>query len=127
MVNVFISHRGCDAADAEKLADELRQAGHNVWLDLWQIRLGDSITGRMNEGLEGATDVVVCYSSAGVSTPWMSREWLSALARQLQGCSIRLIPVVLTGGSPPAILADIKYVDLAADWDSGIAELLGVL
>ena len=124
MANVFISHRGSDAQEAERLADEIRNAGHQVWLDKWNISLGDSIVERMNEGLEGATYVVVCYSSSGVTSPWMSREWMSALARQLSGHGVKLLPVLLTGGDPPAILADLKYADLVSDWSRGISELL---
>lgn len=124
MPNVFISHRLSDAAPAERLATEIRAAGHQVWLDTWEIALGDSIIERMNEGLTGATYVVVCYSDAGVTSAWMGREWMSALARQLNGAGVKLLPVRLTGGQPPAILADIRYADLVADWGRGVAELL---
>jgi len=62
-----------------------------------------------------------------VLAPWMSREWMAALAMQLNGHSIRLLPVRLTGGQPPALLADIRYADLVTDWDTGLAELLRAL
>jgi hypothetical protein len=124
MANIFISHRGNDAQQAERLAIEIRNAGHKVWIDTWEINLGDSIVERINEGLEGATYLVLCYSSAGVNAPWMSREWMSALARQLDGYQVKLLPVVLTGGNPPPILADVKYANLVTDWQQGVAQLL---
>ena len=124
MANVFISHRGSDTQEAERLAGEIRAAGHQVWLDEWNIGLGDSIVERMDEGLAGATYVVVCYSASGVTSPWMGREWMAALARQLNGYGVKLLPVRLTGGDPPAILADIKYADLVKDWSKGLSELL---
>lgn len=40
MVNVFVSHRGCDLAPAERLAEDIERAGHQVWLDEWVIDLG---------------------------------------------------------------------------------------
>jgi hypothetical protein len=49
---------------------------------------------------------------------------MSSLARQLSGQSIKVLPVVLTGGQLPAILADIKHADLVEDWAKGISELL---
>lgn len=125
MANVFISHRRSDNAEAERLATDLRSAGHDVWLDEWDISLGDSIVQKMNEGLEGATYVVVCYSAAGVDSPWMGREWMSTLARQLDGQRVKLLPVLLTGGGAvPALLSDVKYADLVRDWKSGMAEVL---
>lgn len=127
MANVFISHRGADSQEAERLSGELRGAGHQVWFDAWEIGLGDSIVGRTNEGLTGAAYVVLCYSSSGVMSPWMSQEWMSSLSRHLSGYGIKLLPVRLTGGDPPAILADVKYADLVADWSNGVAELLRAL
>jgi hypothetical protein len=121
---VFISHRGTDAKEAERLARELVAAGHNVWLDEWEISIGDSIVARINEGLEGTTYLIICYSKSGINVPWMSREWMSMLARKLNGHAVALLPVILTGGSPPAILADVKYADLSRSWSSGITELL---
>jgi hypothetical protein len=124
MANVFISHRRSDTSQAEELAARIRDEGHDVWFDEWEIGLGDSIVGRMNEGLEGAAFLVLCYSDDGVSSPFMSREWLSALHRQLEGRGIKILPVRLTGGEPPAILADIRYPDLVFDWDGGVKALL---
>jgi hypothetical protein len=121
---VFISHRGADAEPARKLAEELKRAGCPVWLDQWEILLGDSIVERINAGLENAKYVVVCYSESGVLSNWMSREWMSALSRQLEGEGIKLLPVRLSGGSPPAILRDIHYADLVRDWDRGLRDLL---
>jgi len=60
-------------------------------------------------------------------SPWMSREWMSALARQLDGHGVRLLPLRLSGGEPPALLADIRYADLVADWDRGVQELLAAI
>ena|SRR5256885_9245707 len=123
MAKVFVSHRGVDTAVAERLAQEIRTRGHDVWLDAWEIGVGDSLIERINEGLSGASCVVLCYSDAGSSTPWMAREWMSTLARQLNGVGVRLLPVRLTGGGPPAILDDLKYVDLVKDWPSGVDAL----
>lgn len=124
MANVFISHRGSDTAEAERIATAIRAAGHEVRLDEWELVIGDSVVEWMERGLAGATYVVVCYSDQGVTVPWMGREWMSALARQLNGHGVKLLPVRLTGGEPPALLADIKYADLVKDWPGGVAQLL---
>ena len=124
MANVFISHRKSDDSLAEKLAEEVRRDGHQVWFDEWEISVGDSILGRMNEGLEGAAFVVLCYSASGVASPYILREWLPTLDRQLRGHPVKILPVILTGDIPPAILADIKPADLSRDWDEGVRQLL---
>jgi TIR domain len=124
VAQVFVSHRRDDASEALRLAEDLRQAGHDVWLDEWAINIGDSIVNHIEEGLGGSAYLILCYSDAGVMSPWVSREWMSALYRQLEDCSVRILPVKLTGSIAPAILADINAADLRANWEKGLAMLL---
>jgi TIR domain len=123
MANVFISHRKLDTDAAERLARDVQRAGHSVWFDEWRIDVCDSIVARVEEGLTGAHYLILCFSSSGMSD-WVNREWMSTLARQLSGHNVKVLPVLLTGGKPPAILADIKFADLVADWDKGVQAVL---
>lgn len=120
----FICHRKQDAPLAEQLAEDIQQAGFQVWFDEWNIQIGDSIVSRINDGLENTQYLILCYSDSGVLSPWMSREWMSALSRQLSGYGIKVLPARLSGGIPPAILADIKFADLVGDWARGVTDLL---
>lgn len=124
MAKVFISHRGNDLALATRLAKEIQAAGHLVWLDDWEVGIGDSVLGKMGEGIRDAKYLVLCYSTIGVESPWTAEEWESFRTRQLEGQGIKLLPVKLTGGDPPAILAHLKYADLVSDWAGGMAQLL---
>jgi hypothetical protein len=127
MANVFVSYRQADAAPARALAGALRDAGHTTWFDEWTIGVGDSIVERIDAGLTDAAYLVLCCSSSGVGSPWISQEWMSTLARQLDGHPVRILPVRLTGGEMPAVLADIRYADLVADWDEGLRQLLAAI
>jgi hypothetical protein len=127
MSKVFVSHRVADSKEALRLTNDLQDRGHTVWLDDLEIDLGDSIVAKMNEGLGGLEYLILCYSSSGSLSPWISREWMATLARQLQGEGVKVLPVRLTGGEPPAILADIKYADLVADWNSGVDALCAAI
>ena len=124
MATVFISHRSTDTALAEQLATDIRAAGHAVWFDEWEIGVGDSIVAEINKGLTGTAYLVLCLSASGVDTPWISREWMSALHRQMEGAGIKLLPVDFGGGALPAIQADIKHTDLTKDWAGGLQNLL---
>lgn len=127
MAAVFISYRSADHAEAERLAAELRAHGHDVWLDTWELHVGDSVVQKMNDGLAGAAYLVLCFSPNSSVSPWQEREWMSALHRQVSGKGVRLLPVRLTGGEAPAILADIKHVDLTAGWPEGVQALLAAM
>jgi hypothetical protein len=124
MANVFVSHRLADASSARRLATDLKAAGHDVWLDEWNIRVGDSIVERIDSGLSGASYLVLCLSKEGVASPWTTREWMSALFRQLEGYGVRVLPARLSTGPVPAILADLRPANLETDWRSGVHDLL---
>lgn len=127
MAKVFISHRGADQVQAAHLAAILRGSGHDVWLDVWEIGVGDSIIEKINDGLANSCFLVLCCSDESSTGAWMNREWMSALARQLDGARIKVLPVLLTGGRPPALLADLKYANLVADWVGGVEALCKAL
>nr|VFJ89793.1 MAG: TIR domain-containing protein [Candidatus Kentron sp. H]VFJ91348.1 MAG: TIR domain-containing protein [Candidatus Kentron sp. H]VFJ97873.1 MAG: TIR domain-containing protein [Candidatus Kentron sp. H] len=125
MGNLFISHRKVDAPRAECPVHELTAAGHDVRFDEWWIDIGDSIVERINQGLEGMSYPVLCYSAVGLS-PCVNREWMPILARQLARHPVEPLPTLFSGNgnTVPAILADIKYANLVKDWDGGVQVLL---
>lgn len=123
MASVFISYRGADVLPAERLAQAVRDAGHEVFFAEWSIGVGDSIVERVEAGLQGASYLALCLSASG-SSDWLNREWMSALSRQLSGKGVKVLPVYLTGRERPALLADIKCADMVSDWDGGLAALL---
>jgi len=124
---VFICYRGADAKLAERLASELKtKGGHDVWLDRWEIEAGDSIVGRINEGLSGNIALILCVSSAGPSS-WTESEWNSVFARKLNGETVKVLPALLTGREIPSFMRHIKFANLIDDWDAGVAALLKAL
>jgi hypothetical protein len=127
MARVFVSHRGSDTPEAERLAVELKSAGHVVFLDAWDLGVGNSIIGWMNESLGEASAVVLCLSKDTSEGRWWDREWMSSLNRQMNREGIRIYPVRLTGSHCPPILADIKVADCVADFDRGVRDLLRAL
>jgi len=50
--DVFLSHSSKDKIVVRGLAGQLRADGLRVWLDEWEIKLGDSIPAKIEEGLE---------------------------------------------------------------------------
>src|ERR1035441_1653345 len=50
----FISHATLDHPFVEKFAADLRANGVDAWFSKWEIKAGDSIRAKIEEGLEGA-------------------------------------------------------------------------
>ncbi len=67
MTAVFISYRGADTEPAKRIAQAIRDAGHDVYFAEWAIGLGDSIVDSINAGLAGARALVLCLSASATS------------------------------------------------------------
>lgn len=50
-VQFFLSHNRADKPAARALGTRLVLAGGEVWFDEWDVKPGDSIPGKLNDGL----------------------------------------------------------------------------
>lgn len=73
--DVFLSHASEDKqAVALPLTDALRRVGVRVWLDKFQIEIGDSLRRKIDEGLVNSRFGVVILSEAFLTKHWTGRE-----------------------------------------------------
>ena len=52
MSSIFLSHNSKDKPFVRKLADDLRKKGHYVWVDEAEIKVGDSLIGKLRRELK---------------------------------------------------------------------------
>jgi len=72
---VYLAHASADKGRlAEPLATALRAQGIEVWLDKWEIRSGDSLRRKMEEGLGACTHFVVLLTENSIGRPWVETE-----------------------------------------------------
>jgi len=73
--DVFISHGSEDKEQvARPLATLLMNAGLRVWIDENELRLGDSLRRKIDQGLAGSRYGVVVLSGAFFAKEWPQRE-----------------------------------------------------
>jgi hypothetical protein len=73
MPSIFLSHSHEDKLFARKLAADLRAAGHSVWIDEAEIRIGDSLVEKIRDGLDQVDYVAAVISAASVGSPWVKK------------------------------------------------------
>ncbi|MBZ5522065.1 MAG: toll/interleukin-1 receptor domain-containing protein [Acidobacteriia bacterium] len=66
--DVFLGYSSKDKAVVHPLAERLKADGLRVWLDAWEIRAGDSIPAKIEEGLERSGVLVLCMSANAFGT-----------------------------------------------------------
>lgn len=79
MHHIFISHAGSDSVVAEKLADDLKIAGHDVCVDLQELELGDDSIEFMNDAIADAHTVLILFSKDTTLAKWQRLEINAAL------------------------------------------------
>lgn len=124
---LFLCHASADKPFVRQVRNDLANAGHSIWMDEFEIAVGDSIVQKINQATATADALILFVSQASAASDWVAREWNSALARMLSGASVRVLPAMIEECEVPAILADIKYADFRESYSRGLADLLSAL
>lgn len=107
-MSAFISHNRADRETARSLATALVAQGESVWFDEWDLRPGDSMTGGIQEGLEGAEVFVLVWSETAARSRWVGAEVRAYVRRRIDDDDLRIIPVMLDETPLPALVANYK-------------------
>lgn len=91
--DVFISHASEDKDPfVRSLAAELSKLGLRVWFDEWTLKLGDSLRGRIDEGLLSSSFGVIVLSKNFFNKQWTLAELDALFAIQMSGKKV-ILPV----------------------------------
>jgi hypothetical protein len=116
--DVFLSHSSRDRAEVRDIAERLRADGVRVWFDEWEIRPGDSIPAKIEEGLECSRLLLLCMSATAFGSDWAQLEAGTFRFRDPLNKERRFIPLRLDDMPVKGSLAQFLYVD----WREGKRE-----
>ncbi len=122
--SVFVSYSSEDAPFAESLARALADRNVGVWLDRWELRIGDSLTKRIGQALHKNDFIVVVLSPASVRSEWVRHELAEAMLREIRQKRVIVLPVIARPCRIPPFLTDKKYADFTRDPDSALKSLV---
>ncbi len=124
---IFISHSHQDKEFVDKLAKMLVMAKHHVWVDRWELKLGDSLTSRIQESLTTSSAILVILSKSSVESDWCKRELNAGLVRELEEKNTIVMPVVIDDCTIPLFLRDKLYANFNKDPDEAFRLIDGSL
>src|ERR1035437_8929423 len=115
MATVFVSHSSFDkSAFVQPLVDALHAHNHDVWYDSEAVKIGDSITLAISEGLSRSQHYVIAISPHFLASVWCMRE-LGAIVSESISRSKKLIVLRIDGANIPPILSDINRLDVRTE------------
>ena len=109
--DVFLSHSSQDKPVVLPLAERLRAGGLRVWLDDWEIRPGDSIPAKIEEGLEHSRVLVLCMSKNAFGSDWTRLENYTFRFRDPLNKERHFIPLRLDEAPIKGSLAQFLYIN----------------
>jgi hypothetical protein len=116
-MRVFISYSSKDHDFVLLLADKLRKDLIDVWIADWELKAGDSIVEKINQGIEESSFLIIIFSEHSIKSDWVLRELNSALMRQLTKKDIKILPILLEAEPEelPPLLSDIYSIKFPRD------------
>lgn len=123
----FFCHSTADKATiGDRLAADLRAAGIDVWYDKFEIRGGDSLRRKIDEGIEGATHFLALLTPNSLRSEWVQTELDAAMVKKIEG-TCRLVPILagVTVADLPVTLRGIKCVPFES-YEAGLREVVGL-
>jgi transcriptional regulator with XRE-family HTH domain len=134
--DIFISHSSKDKNIVREIAAEIEAEDvggrhFSAWLDEAEIKPGESIPGKVGEGLEKSRFIAIVMTPAyfASTSGWTDAEWHSVLHTDPDNRKARLIPL-LVADCPfiPYLLRHLRAIDMRGErYGKGISELLSIL
>ena len=121
---VFISYCHEDKDFVDRLAAHLVQEKTHVWVDTWELHVGDSIVSKIQEAIQEASALIVVLSKASVESEWCKKELNAGLIRELEEKRVVVLPVLLNNCNIPLFLRDKMYADFRHNYDKGLRHVL---
>ncbi|MBQ4128568.1 MAG: toll/interleukin-1 receptor domain-containing protein [Ruminococcus sp.] len=122
---IFISYNHNDDVLVDTIARrlELEFGRNNIFYDAWSIQPGDSIIGKMDEGLSSFSTFFFFVSNNSLNSKMVTLEWQTALNIATNN-GLKFVAVRIENCSIPLIISDKLYIDLyGKGLDSAVAEM----
>ncbi len=124
---IFISYSHEDADFVDKFAADVVKNRASVWIDRWELNVGDSIVQRVQEALLNSSAILVVLSKASVQSEWCKREFSAGLVRELDERRVLLLPVLVEDCEIPLLLRDKLFADFRKDYEKGLRSVLDAI
>lgn len=111
MSTIFLSHNHQDKPFVRYLAVELRKKGVRVWLDEAEIKVGDSLIKKIQEGLDEMEYVGAVLSNHSVRSAWVEKELEIAMVQEMNGRHVKILPILINDCKLPSFLIGKAYAD----------------
>lgn len=117
---IFISYSHQDKKFVDRLAAHLVKHRARVWVDRWELTVGDSIIERVQSAIQEASALLVVLSNASVESQWCKKELSAGLVRELEEKRVVVLPILIEDCDIPVFLRDKLHADFRTSFEDGL-------
>jgi TIR domain len=125
--DLFISHSSRDMNAALQLATTLNFCSIDVWLDDWELQVGQSLTDEIARAMNDSRFIAILITENYNKSVWTKTEYKKALAREQKEQRIVMLPLIVGEAEIPDFLEDKIYIDLRKDFFAGLVKVVGMV
>ncbi|CAH1203095.1 putative TIR domain-containing protein [Candidatus Nitrotoga sp. BS] len=125
--DIFISHSSKDKKAALHLAKVLNFCSIDVWLDDWELEVGQSLTDEISKAMNESRYIAILITENYNKTVWTKTEYKKALSREQKEQRTVMLPLIIGEAVIPDFLEDKMYIDLRAKFFNGVVNLVGMI
>lgn len=126
-MKVFISYSRQDKLFADKLAESLKNAGYEPWIDTLKIKVGENWIEKTDQGLAQSDYIVAVLSKAYGKSRWGQQELSAFAMKEVSTNRNSILPALIEDCEIPVFLQDRLYADFRGSFDEGLRQLLSAL
>jgi hypothetical protein len=112
---IFVSYNRSDVAFVDWLARALVARRHHIWMDRWELNIGDSLIAKIQNALTESDAILIVLSKNSVTSEWCRKELNSGLLRELEEKKVLVLPCVIDECEIPLFLREKLYADFRKD------------
>jgi TIR domain len=127
MPTVFLSHSSHDKPFVLKLAANLLAEGIPVWLDSWEMDVGDSLQSHIQQGISDSSLFVVTISRKSIESGWVEKEVRLALEHESKIGRKFIFPVRIDDCETPNFIGEWLYADFKSTFSDPLSRLVSTL
>jgi len=120
---IFISYSRTDVAFVDWLARQLVTRRHHIWMDRWELSIGDSLISKIQSALTDSDAMLIVLSKNSVASEWCKKELNSGLMRELEEKRVLVLPCVIDDCTIPLFLREKLYADFRKDRDEAFEQV----
>jgi hypothetical protein len=123
-MKIFLSHSSKDKEFVRHIANDLQTYDLPVWFDEWEIKVGDSLTQKISDGINESGWLIIVLSENSINSKWVQNEINAAMTIELEKKEVFILPILIDDCKIPILLRDKLYADFRKSYTIGIKSLL---